>query len=305
MSRILALALPLCALFACATARPPAELVQAREAYATAESGIAAKLVPSDVHLAREQLDAAEKSFNNDADSADTVDISYIALRKAQRAQALGEAAASMQAKAQADKDHGRTTEAMLSSKDAQLKDTQGTLAQERTALEKERTALEKSQGALAQQKEMTAAERAARLEAEKKSQDAMDALAKSLAVKSDPRGTVITLSGGVVFATNQATILPGAQTQLNQVADALKTEAEHHFSVEGHTDDQGTDKVNDDLSTRRANAVRDYLVVRGVSANAITAAGFGSHRPIGDNKTPEGRAMNRRVEIIVDKNPS
>ena len=298
MSRIAALALPLCALFACATARPPAELVQAREAYATAESGIAAKLVPADVHLAREQLDAAESAFNKDATSQDTADIAYIALRKAQRATALGEAAASMQAKAQADKDHGRTTEALLNRKDAQLKDTQGTLAQERTALEK-------TQGALAQQKEMTAAERAARLDAEKKSQDAMDALAKSLAVKSDIRGTVITLSGGVVFATNQATILPGAQAQLNQVADALKTEAEHHFSVEGHTDNQGTDTINDDLSTRRANAVRDYLVVRGVSANAITAAGFGSHKPIGDNKNAEGRAMNRRVEIIVDKNPS
>ena len=56
---------------------------------------------------------------------------------------------------------------------------------------------------------------------------------------------------------------------QLNQVADALKTQAEHHFVVGGHTDNQGTDRINDDLSARRAMAVRDYLVVRGVSANA------------------------------------
>lgn len=129
-----------------------------------------------------------------------------------------------------------------------------------------------------------------------------MDALSKSLAVKADTRGTVITLSGGVVFATGQATILPGAQAQLNQVADALKTQAEHHFVVEGHTDNQGTDAINNELSTKRANAVRDYLVVRGVAAAAITAQGFGSARPVGDNKNPEGRAMNRRVEIIVDR---
>jgi len=122
--------------------------------------------------------------------------------------------------------------------------------------------------------------------------------------VKSEARGTVITLAGGLVFATGRSVILPGAQSQLNQVADALKTQAEHHFSVEGHTDNQGTDKINDDLSLRRANAVREYLVVRGVAPAAISATGFGSSRPVGDNKTAEGRAMNRRVEIIVDKQP-
>jgi outer membrane protein OmpA-like peptidoglycan-associated protein len=163
---------------------------------------------------------------------------------------------------------------------------------------------LVKEKESLVKEKEATAAERAARLDAEKKAQDAMDVLAKTLAVKSEARGTVITLSGGVVFETGRATILPGAQAQLNQVADALKTQAEHHFVVEGHTDNQGTDKINDALSTRRANAVRDYLVVRGVAAAAITAAGSGSRQPIADNKTAEGRAMNRRVEIIVDKAP-
>ena len=93
--------------------------------------------------------------------------------------------------------------------------------------------------------------------------------------------------------------------TAASSIADALKTQAEHHFLVEGHTDTQGTDKINDALSTRRANAVRDYLVVRGVAAAAITATGSGSRRPVADNKTAEGRAMNRRVEIVVDKVPA
>src|SRR5262245_27854217 len=112
----------------------------------------------------------------------------------------------------------------------------------------------------------------------------------------------VITLSGGVLFATGESRILPGAQDQLNKVAEALKTQAERHFRVEGHTDNQGTARVNDDLSRRRAEAVRDYLVVRGVSSQAITAVGLGSTRPVVDNRTTEGRAMNRRVEIIVEK---
>lgn len=296
------LTLSLAALVGCATAAPPRELIDARDAYRHAEQGPAMKLTPAELHVAAESLEQAEQAYKHDADSKDAVDIAYVALRKAQRADALGQAAAANQRRQQAERDVGKTQQEIISNSDQKLKnqderlrDTQGALAHEHERLEKQKELTEK-------QKEMTEAERTARLAAEKKAADAMDALAKSLAVKTEARGTVITLSGGVVFATNQAKILPGAQTQLNQVADALKTQAEHHFSVEGHTDNQGTDAINDDLSARRAAAVRDYLIVRGVSANAISSEGYGSKRPVGDNKNPEGRAMNRRVEIIVDK---
>lgn len=289
--------LPLAVLLACATASPPKELVEARQAYQHAEAGNASKMVPAELHVAREALDAAERSFADSPGSQDTIDNAYIALRKSQRAEALGNAAAALERKASSEKAARETQDELLTRTNARLKSTQSELDKERDSLAKEHASLEK-------EKENTAAERAARMAAEQKAKDAMDALAKSLAVKSEDRGTVITLSGGVLFATGQATILPGAQAQLNEVAEALKTQAEHHFSVEGHTDNQGTDRVNDDLSTRRANAVRDYLVVRGVSAAAITATGFGSRRPVADNRTVEGRAMNRRVEIVVDKAP-
>jgi len=282
-------------LVACGTAAPPKELVEAREAYHRAEGGAATTMVPAELHVARESLDAAEKAFGDSPDSSDTIDKSYIALRKAQRAEALGNAAVSIQERAASLKEAGLTQEEILARTNAKLKNTE-------SELEKERDRLAKEQANLAKEKEVSAAERAARIAAEKKAQDAMDALAKSLAVKNEARGTVITLSGGVVFATGLSTILPGAQAQLNQVADALKSQAEHHFTVEGHTDNQGNDKINDELSSQRANAVRDYLIVRVVSANAITATGYGSKRPVGDNRTAEGRAMNRRVEIIVDK---
>jgi outer membrane protein OmpA-like peptidoglycan-associated protein len=281
----LALALPLSA---CAAHMAPRELVDARSAYDHAQQSQAPKLVPAELHVAKEALDDAESKFASDPDSQDVIDEAYIAMREAQRAEALGNAAAATDAKAIAEHDRTKTQEDIINNQQGQLQHAQSSLANTHAALEK--------------QKEMTAQERQARLDAEKKASDAMDALSKSLAVKADTRGTVITLSGGVVFATGQATILPGAQTQLNQVADALKTQAEHHFVVEGHTDNQGTDAINNELSTRRANAVRDYLVVRGVASEAITATGFGSTRPVGDNKNPEGRAMNRRVEIIVDR---
>ena len=282
-------------LAACATARPPQELVDARAAYAHAQASPTAKFVPADIHVAQESLDVAERSFADKPGSQDTIDDAYIAQRRAERAEALGRTAAATDAKLNADGDVTKTQAAIISHDAMRLRDTKDRLRDTQGALATERDSADKA-------RQETANEHAARLAAEKKAQDAMDALSKSLAVRKEDRGTVITLSGGVLFATNQATILPGAQVQLNQVADALKTQAEHHFTVGGHTDNQGTDAINDDLSQRRAAAVRDYLVVRGVSANAISAQGFGSHQPLGENGTTEGRAMNRRVEIIVDK---
>jgi outer membrane protein OmpA-like peptidoglycan-associated protein len=69
---------------------------------------------------------------------------------------------------------------------------------------------------------------------------------------------------------------------------------------VEGHTDSQGKESENIELGTKRAQAVRDYIVSRGVAADKISSTGIGQARPIADNKTAEGRAQNRRVEIIV-----
>ncbi len=281
------------AVAACGASRPPAELVDARAAYAKAEQSNAAKMTPAELHVAKVALDDAEREFDDDDDSQETKDLAYIAQRMAQRAVALGNAAAAGDAAASFADEKDKTQNDIIASQEGQLRATKGQL--------------QKKQGELVEERQTTEAERQARLDAEQKAADAekraqesMAALAKSLAVKDDTRGTVITLSGGVLFATNKATILPGAQAQLNQVADALKTQAERHFTIEGHTDNQGTDALNNDLSLRRANAVREYLVVRGVSANAVSASGLGSTRPIGQNKTTEGRAMNRRVEIIV-----
>ena len=294
--------LPLFVLSSCATALPPKELVEARSAYHHAEVGPAAKLVPAELHVARESLDIAEHSFDDSGASEDAIDNAYVAERKAERAQALGEAAAATVASSRADHDVGAMQQAIMSNDEVKLRDTRGQLAHERDKVTMARADTATARADTATARADTTAEHTARLGAEQKAQDAMDALAKSLTMKKDDRGTVITIAGGVLFVTGNSTILPGAQVQLNQVADALKTQAEHHFIVGGHTDSQGTDQINDGLSTQRANAVRDYLIVRGVAADAITAHGFGAHQPIADNKTTEGRAMNRRVEIIVDR---
>jgi outer membrane protein OmpA-like peptidoglycan-associated protein len=94
---------------------------------------------------------------------------------------------------------------------------------------------------------------------------------------------------------------LPSAQAKLTEVADALtKEDSESKIVVEGHTDSQGGASYNQDLSQRRAQSVRDYLVTRGMASDRVTSEGFGLTRPIADNGSAEGRANNRRVEIVV-----
>ncbi|HEU4921637.1 MAG TPA: DUF4398 domain-containing protein, partial [Burkholderiales bacterium] len=92
------------ALVACAGARPPKELIEAREEYRRAESGNAAKMVPAELHVARAALDVAERTYSDAPESQDAVDNAYIALRKIQRAEALGNAALAMQDKASFEK---------------------------------------------------------------------------------------------------------------------------------------------------------------------------------------------------------
>lgn len=95
--------------------------------------------------------------------------------------------------------------------------------------------------------------------------------------------------------------MLPAAQLKLNGVAEALtQQDPDSKMVVEGHTDSQGGDSYNQDLSQRRAQTVRDYLVSRGIAADRVRSQGFGSSRSVADNKSTEGRANNRRVEIVV-----
>ncbi len=104
-----------------------------------------------------------------------------------------------------------------------------------------------------------------------------------------------------MLFASNKYELLPAAQAKLNQVAEALLAgDPTSTFVVEGHTDSQGKADLNQTLSANRAKAVRDYLVSHGIAEDRITSEGFGPTRPVADNKTAEGRANNRRVEIVV-----
>jgi outer membrane protein OmpA-like peptidoglycan-associated protein len=271
----------------CASVTAPADLLTARTAFDRASHGPAARLAAADLHAAKDSLSVAEQSFTNTGDSQETRDAAYIATRRAEIAEA-----------------HGRTVQTtdQTHQTDAQLRLTETSNAEINSAKlgrAKNQLAMQGQQLQNADQK--LATERERRDEAEKRAAQAAADLAKFATVKQEPRGMVITLSGSVLFASNKSDLLPAAQMKLNEVAEALnKQDSESRMIVEGHTDSQGTAPYNQDLSLRRAQAVRSYLISRGIASERVTAQGFGLTRPIADNESPEGRANNRRVEIVV-----
>lgn len=111
-----------------------------------------------------------------------------------------------------------------------------------------------------------------------------------------------LVINDKVYFATAKATILPKSFPLLNQVAQVIRSHPEiPMITVEGHTDDQGSAKLNRKLSLSRAKAVMAYLVHQGVDESRLNAMGYGPDRPADSNKTEAGRANNRRVEFILE----
>ena len=129
------------------------------------------------------------------------------------------------------------------------------------------------------------------------------DRLNTALPTRETERGLVAEI-GGVQFATGTAELNASARASAAKFSGIVASYPGLRFNVEGHTDSTGSVATNNDLSLRRAIAVRDYLIGQGVPASSIDVAGLGSFIPTGDNATAEGRARNRRVEIVVSGGP-
>lgn len=108
-------------------------------------------------------------------------------------------------------------------------------------------------------------------------------------------------MPGNVTFAYNDTTINPSFYQSLNQLAATMNQYNETSIVVVGHTDSDGSDSYNLDLSQRRAAAVKNYLVAQGVQGYRIQTMGYGESRPVANNATAEGRAQNRRVELTIN----
>lgn len=266
---------------------PPSELLEARAAYDRASAGPAKEYDPAGLHVAKKSLLAAERSFQQKDDDWLIRGQAYIAMRKAQ----LADSAA-----------HTKMYEVKLAQAKARQEQLEDQMAAKTKAeLENVKEELGEKDAVVAKTERELAEEKALRAEAERRAALAAAELSKIAAVTQDERGMVITLSGSILFASAKSDLLPTAQAKLNDVATALLAgDPDTTFVVEGHTDSQGKEEANQYLSLKRANAVREYLISRDIAADRITAEGFGESRPVADNNTPEGRANNRRVEIVV-----
>jgi len=289
------------ALGACGAAQlPPPQLVDARLAYQQASAGNAAQYAPGSLLEARRALESAEIAYRDYRDVSYQSYMAHVALRSAQIATARGDAVAARVSYDQAQAARNAELEQQAAAARAARAQAEQELAQRDAELAARDAQLKAEQSARAQND----AALAARAEqAERERNEALATLRQLAAIQETERGLVITLAGSVLFRTDETTLLPVAQQRLDQVATALRTLAGGQtLVIEGYTDSVGTADYNRRLSGARAEAVRAYLVSRGVPSEQVVAVAKGEDDPVAPNDTPEGRANNRRVEIVISR---
>jgi outer membrane protein OmpA-like peptidoglycan-associated protein len=278
---------------------PPPALVSAREAYTVADAGPAKDLAPAKLDTAKQALDSAEASWQEDPDAEEpeTLTLAYIAERRARTAAAVGETEKATREKKKLDEEYIELERKRASMTEEELERVRDSM---RTESEKARLQIAQKDAAIAAQSAELEKERLAREKAEKSLSAAVASLEKMASVKEEARGMVITLNGAVLFTSGKEELLPMAKSKLDEVAAALAEQGFKKIVIEGHTDSRGTVKQNEALSLARATSVKTHLVSRGLDASKIEAVGLASTRPVDTNDTQEGRANNRRVEIVV-----
>jgi outer membrane protein OmpA-like peptidoglycan-associated protein len=260
-------------LVACAETQPSAQLVDARRAYQEAAASDAARLTPDELLTARQALDRAEAEHDDDPGSKHEKHLAYLATRKSEIAVALGKAASAKRSESESLKRYEQALQSSAQGNAQALEQTQQELDQARAAQNK----------------------------AEQTAAVALRSLADIATVSQELRGMVITLPGRVLFPTGGSELSASARQSLERVSQVLSSHSSGmEIMIEGHTDSRGADSNNMQLSEARAQAVRQYLVERGVDSERLRAVGRGETAPIADNDTPDGRATNRRVEIVV-----
>lgn len=261
MKKIITVTALAAVLAACASApQRNDQLEQARAEVQTLSSDpLAQQAASGDVDAARASLNQADTAFQQKAPPEKVNQLAYLALRHAQAGEARISEARSRQEVARAQQDRDRI---LLQARE---RETQNAQTQAATA-----------------QTELSAAR-----------QELAD-----LQAKQTDRGLVLTL-GDVLFDTGRATLKPGADREMDRLAQALKDNPNTRVMIEGHTDSVGGDDYNMGLSDRRAEAVADALRTRGVPADRYEAKGLGKSFPVASNDTQAGRQQNRRVEIV------
>jgi outer membrane protein OmpA-like peptidoglycan-associated protein len=256
------------------TPQPNAALETARSAVQSAEADPnVSKYAALDLDAAKKDLEVAESAANHHRD-AEIGQPAYLATQTARLAQARAAAKAddARVAAGQAERDRIQL--------EARSREVDKAQAQTNAA---------KMQANAASQEAAAATEQASRLQAE------IDQL------KATPtdRGLVLTL-GDVLFDTGKSELNSGASRKLDQLAQFLSEHKDRRVQIDGFTDSVGSDSYNRELSQRRANAVKNALLTRGIDSTRINTEGYGKAFPVASNAESSGRQLNRRVEVVI-----
>lgn len=265
----------------CATTQNLNELDDARAEVQRVESNpLAGEYAPKEVELAHNLLLEAERLAKEGKSPDDIRQNAYLAKRHAQIAtEQIGVA----QARDEIRKAEGERERIVSEAR-----------ANEARAAAGQATAARQQAELATQQAELTAEE------AQRRAQLLQDELEQLKAKKTD-RGFVLTL-GDVLFDTGKATLKPGARTTTERLGKFLQDSPERTIIIEGHTDSVGSGEYNQDLSQRRADAVRTALLERGVAIDRIQSLGKGEDYPVASNDDSGGRQQNRRVEVVISE---
>jgi outer membrane protein OmpA-like peptidoglycan-associated protein len=305
----------------------PLEMYEARNAFEIAKSNDAEKYAPEIYSKAAASMQMAENALAEKAGQKQIVSAARQAVQFSEDARALSSqrqeqeriaqereaaaakakaeaeakaAAEAAAAKQRADAEAQRQAE-LAAAREAQLK-----AEAEAAALKAQMEADAAAAKAKAEQDALKAKEEAARAEAERAQKAAEELRARLLEqfnlvlpTTDTPRGLVVNMSD-VLFDTGSYTLRQTAREKLARIAGILLNYPGLMVQAEGHTDNVGSEEFNQKLSEQRANSVRDYLVSQGIPMTSITAVGKGFSMPVASNDTPQGRQMNRRVELII-----
>jgi len=229
---------------------------------------------PNEIRDAKDALRRADNAWNDKSDDAETAHLSELATRRADVALAV--------AQARADAEQMKNVQAETDRIRLQARGSEA----DRARMQADQA---QAQAAQAQAQASDAQQQADRLKGE---------LSNLQAQQSD-RGMVVTF-GDVLFAFNKAELAPSATPKLDKLAQFMTESPQRKISVEGYTDSVGSDSYNQQLSLRRADAIKQALVLKGIAPDRVMTQGMGKAFPVADNASPEGRAMNRRVEVVI-----
>lgn len=252
----------------CAGARP-ASLDRARSSLTQAQQDPAVvRYAPAQLSEAQATMTQAENVWNSEGDREEASHLAYVAEQRARIAVAA-----------------------------AQEKAAEDETQRLRTQREDIRVGARTREAELAHAQAEAATDRA--VAATTRAQVLEQELA-ALKAQDTERGLVMTLQEGVLFEYDKADLKPGAMRSLEPLTAFLREHPDRTLVIEGHTDSTGTDSYNLELSQRRAEAVRNFLISQGISADRILARGYGEAYPVTTNTTEAGRQQNRRVEVVI-----